>query len=135
MLKRYWLWFVLQAVAVGDVRRELTFCRKTGIPVLGIVENMSGFVCPCCKVSPYTIQLTSPWKLTQTMYPKSSLLYQIVPCNCCKEFIFICRLLVQKLSFSILPTRLIFKWAGWYFQLQINFTKKCRQKLQLDLTL
>ena len=37
-----------QAVAVGDVRRELTFCRKLSIPVLGIVENMSGFVCPHC---------------------------------------------------------------------------------------
>ncbi|XP_072044406.1 cytosolic Fe-S cluster assembly factor NUBP2 homolog isoform X2 [Amphiura filiformis] len=37
-----------QAVAVGDVRRELTFCRKTKIPVLGVVENMSGFVCPHC---------------------------------------------------------------------------------------
>ena len=41
----------LQAVAVGDVRRELTFCRKTGIPVLGVVENMSGYVCPHCAVS------------------------------------------------------------------------------------
>ncbi|KAK6165183.1 hypothetical protein SNE40_023625 [Patella caerulea] len=37
-----------QAVAVGDVRRELTFCRKTRIPVIGIIENMSGFVCPHC---------------------------------------------------------------------------------------
>ncbi|XP_064151427.1 cytosolic Fe-S cluster assembly factor NUBP2 isoform X4 [Loxodonta africana] len=39
-----------QAVSVGDVRRELTFCRKTGLPVIGIVENMSGFVCPHCAV-------------------------------------------------------------------------------------
>ncbi len=38
-----------QAVAVGDVRRELTFCRKANLKVLGIVENMSGFVCPNCK--------------------------------------------------------------------------------------
>lgn len=37
-----------QAVAVGDVRRELTFCRKTGLKVLGIIENMSGYVCPNC---------------------------------------------------------------------------------------
>ncbi|XP_060582996.1 cytosolic Fe-S cluster assembly factor NUBP2 homolog isoform X2 [Ruditapes philippinarum] len=37
-----------QGVAVGDVRRELTFCHKTGVPILGIVENMSGFACPCC---------------------------------------------------------------------------------------
>ncbi|XP_015595438.1 cytosolic Fe-S cluster assembly factor NUBP2 homolog [Cephus cinctus] len=37
-----------QAVAVDDVLREVTFCRKTGIPIIGIVENMSGFVCPSC---------------------------------------------------------------------------------------
>jgi Mrp family chromosome partitioning ATPase len=40
-----------QAVAVDDVLREVTFCRKTGIPIIGIVENMSGFVCPSCTVS------------------------------------------------------------------------------------
>ena len=37
-----------QAVAVGDVRRELTFCKKTRLKVLGILENMCGFVCPHC---------------------------------------------------------------------------------------
>ncbi|XP_002128149.2 LOW QUALITY PROTEIN: cytosolic Fe-S cluster assembly factor NUBP2 homolog [Ciona intestinalis] len=37
-----------QAVAVSDVRRELTFCRKTSIPIIGVVENMCGFVCPHC---------------------------------------------------------------------------------------
>ena len=37
-----------QAVAVGDVRREISFCRKVGLRILGIVENMSGYVCPNC---------------------------------------------------------------------------------------
>jgi len=37
-----------QAVAVGDVRRELTFCKKTNLKVIGIIENMSGYVCPNC---------------------------------------------------------------------------------------
>nr|CAD7413320.1 unnamed protein product [Timema cristinae] len=37
-----------QKVAIEDVRKEITFCRKTGIPILGIIENMSGFVCPTC---------------------------------------------------------------------------------------
>ncbi len=37
-----------QAVAVGDVRRELTFCKKTGLKVIGVVENMSGYICPNC---------------------------------------------------------------------------------------
>ncbi|KAI9822433.1 MAG: cytosolic Fe-S cluster assembly factor cfd1 [Pycnora praestabilis] len=37
-----------QAVATADVKKELNFCVKTGIHVLGVVENMSGFVCPHC---------------------------------------------------------------------------------------
>jgi Mrp family chromosome partitioning ATPase len=37
-----------QAVSVGDVLREATFCKKIGIPILGVIENMSGFVCPHC---------------------------------------------------------------------------------------
>ena len=44
---------ILQGVAVSDVRRELSFCQKTKIPILGVVENMSGFVCPHCSVSSY----------------------------------------------------------------------------------
>jgi len=38
-----------QEVALQDVRKEIDFCRKVGIPILGMVENMSGFVCPKCK--------------------------------------------------------------------------------------
>ncbi|KAF2741821.1 cytosolic Fe-S cluster assembly factor NBP35 [Sporormia fimetaria CBS 119925] len=38
-----------QEVALLDVRKELDFCKKAGIRVLGIVENMSGFVCPGCR--------------------------------------------------------------------------------------
>jgi ATP-binding protein involved in chromosome partitioning len=37
-----------QDVATADVRRSITFCRKLGWPVLGVIENMSGFVCPRC---------------------------------------------------------------------------------------
>jgi len=38
-----------QALAVGDVRRELTFCKKANLKVLGILENMSGYTCPNCQ--------------------------------------------------------------------------------------
>lgn len=38
-----------QEVSLLDVRKEITFCNKVGIKVLGVVENMSGFVCPHCK--------------------------------------------------------------------------------------
>lgn len=39
-----------QEVALADVRKEINFCRKVGLPILGVVENMSGFVCPKCSV-------------------------------------------------------------------------------------
>lgn len=37
-----------QEVAVQDVRRCIVFCRQLELPVLGVVENMSGFTCPKC---------------------------------------------------------------------------------------
>ncbi|KAI9731309.1 MAG: cytosolic Fe-S cluster assembly factor nbp35 [Cirrosporium novae-zelandiae] len=38
-----------QEVSLLDVRKEIDFCRKAGIKIIGIVENMSGFVCGKCK--------------------------------------------------------------------------------------
>lgn len=37
-----------QDVALLDSRKSLRFGAETNIPIIGIVENMSGFVCPCC---------------------------------------------------------------------------------------
>ncbi|KAI9065868.1 cytosolic Fe-S cluster assembling factor CFD1 [Trametes sanguinea] len=37
-----------QAVALLDAMKCLSFTRATAIPVLGLIENMSGYVCPCC---------------------------------------------------------------------------------------
>lgn len=37
-----------QDVSTADVRRSIGFCRQLRLPVLGVVENMSGFVCPHC---------------------------------------------------------------------------------------
>jgi Mrp family chromosome partitioning ATPase len=37
-----------QDLSFVTVMRELNFCRKMMLPVLGVVENMAGFVCPCC---------------------------------------------------------------------------------------
>jgi Mrp family chromosome partitioning ATPase len=37
-----------QELSVSDVRRCVTFCRQVNLPILGILENMSGFVCPQC---------------------------------------------------------------------------------------
>ncbi|MBS1369687.1 MAG: Mrp/NBP35 family ATP-binding protein [Lentisphaeria bacterium] len=37
-----------QEVALADCRKCIDFCAKLEVPVIGIVENMSGFVCPGC---------------------------------------------------------------------------------------
>lgn len=37
-----------QDLALADVRKSIRFCEKLNMPVLGVIENMSGFVCPHC---------------------------------------------------------------------------------------
>lgn len=37
-----------QEVALSDVRKSINFCKKINKPILGMVENMSGYVCPHC---------------------------------------------------------------------------------------
>jgi ATP-binding protein involved in chromosome partitioning len=37
-----------QQLSVIDVKKCITFCRQLNLPVLGVIENMSGFVCPYC---------------------------------------------------------------------------------------
>jgi Mrp family chromosome partitioning ATPase len=37
-----------QEVAAADVRKSVNFCRQLNIKVLGVIENMSGFICPEC---------------------------------------------------------------------------------------
>jgi len=37
-----------QEIALADVRKSINFCHQLKLPVLGVVENMSGFVCPKC---------------------------------------------------------------------------------------
>jgi ATP-binding protein involved in chromosome partitioning len=37
-----------QTVSLADSRRAVAMYRKLNVPVLGLVENMSHFVCPTC---------------------------------------------------------------------------------------
>jgi len=37
-----------QEVALSDVRKCISFCRSLNLTVIGVLENMSGFVCPKC---------------------------------------------------------------------------------------
>ncbi|KAM6379389.1 cytosolic Fe-S cluster assembly factor NUBP1 [Pluvialis apricaria] len=38
-----------QEVSLQDVQKEINFCHKVKLPIIGVVENMSGFICPKCK--------------------------------------------------------------------------------------
>jgi Mrp family chromosome partitioning ATPase len=38
-----------QDLSLQDVRKSISFCRQLHIPVLGVLENMSGLVCPHCQ--------------------------------------------------------------------------------------
>ncbi|MBN2182437.1 MAG: P-loop NTPase, partial [Sedimentisphaerales bacterium] len=37
-----------QKLSVVDVKKCISFCRQLSLPVLGVIENMSGFICPSC---------------------------------------------------------------------------------------
>ncbi len=37
-----------QEVALSDVRKSINFCKKVNTDIVGMVENMSGYVCPHC---------------------------------------------------------------------------------------
>ena len=37
-----------QDLSLIDVRKSIDFCKQLKIPVLGVIENMSGLVCPHC---------------------------------------------------------------------------------------
>ena len=38
-----------QDVAILDARRSVNFSRKLGVAIIGVIENMSGLICPNCK--------------------------------------------------------------------------------------
>lgn len=37
-----------QEVSLSDVRKSIRFCHKANLAILGLVENMSGLLCPHC---------------------------------------------------------------------------------------
>ena len=37
-----------QNLSLNDVKKCINFCKQVSVPVLGVVENMSGLVCPHC---------------------------------------------------------------------------------------
>ena len=39
-----------QEISWQDVRKEIDFCRKVKLPILGLIVNMSEFICPSCSL-------------------------------------------------------------------------------------
>ena len=37
-----------QEISLADVRKSINFCRQVNMKILGVVENMSGLLCPHC---------------------------------------------------------------------------------------
>ncbi|KAN0048094.1 hypothetical protein ACTA71_002486 [Dictyostelium dimigraforme] len=37
-----------QDLSCDTVKKEISLCRELNLPIIGIIENLSGFVCPCC---------------------------------------------------------------------------------------
>ena len=37
-----------QDLAIIDVKKSITFCSQMKLPVIGVIENMSGMICPKC---------------------------------------------------------------------------------------
>ena len=56
-----------QDIALADVRRGATMFSKVKVPVLGVVENMSVFVCPNCGHFHHIFGQKGAQKLSQEM--------------------------------------------------------------------
>jgi len=56
-----------QEVALSDVRKGISFCRNLNLPVIGVLENMSGFVCPKCGEMTYIFKSGGGEKMAKQM--------------------------------------------------------------------
>lgn len=56
-----------QRVSTVDVRKSINFCRQLNLPILGVVENMSGMMCPHCGKRVQVFPAGEAEKMTQEM--------------------------------------------------------------------
>lgn len=44
-----------QEVALLDVKKSINMAKKMNVPIIGVIENMSGFICPNCgiRITPF----------------------------------------------------------------------------------
>ena len=58
-----------QEISLCTVRKEVDFCQKLGLSVMGLVGNMSAFVCPCCQVNRHSRERkTDPFLSNRCIY-------------------------------------------------------------------
>lgn len=55
-----------QEVSMADVRKELNFCKKTGIKVLGVVENMANIQIPLADNSEFNVRFINSSGVDET---------------------------------------------------------------------
>ncbi|CAI8015662.1 Cytosolic Fe-S cluster assembly factor NBP35 [Geodia barretti] len=58
----------VKEVALATMRKEVDFCRKMNLKVMGVVENMSGYQCPCCQA---LVQCCEEGRSVFTDHPES----------------------------------------------------------------
>lgn len=56
-----------QEVALLDARKTVAWCRESDLPILGVVENMSGLVCPHCAGEIHPFRQGGGEKLARTV--------------------------------------------------------------------
>lgn len=56
-----------QKIASVDVRKSISFCRQIKMPILGVIENMSGFICPKCGETSSLFRTGGGQKLAEEM--------------------------------------------------------------------
>jgi len=56
-----------QNMAIIDVKKTVTFCQTLKIKILGVIENMSGFVCPYCNKVSYIFNKGGAEKMARDM--------------------------------------------------------------------
>jgi ATP-binding protein involved in chromosome partitioning len=56
-----------QDVRFSDVKKSIYFCRRVKLPIIGVVENMRGFICPDCGSAVDIFKLNGGEKITSEM--------------------------------------------------------------------
>ncbi len=54
-----------QQVSTADVSRSINFCHRLDLSIVGLVENMSGFVCPTCHTTTHIFRSGGGEKLSK----------------------------------------------------------------------